>query len=52
MSLHARQVAIAAGASGELIEKIAARMVAERTIRIDRAEELLREFTSNPSHEG
>ncbi len=52
MSLHARQVAIAAGASGELIEKIAARMVAERTIRIDRAEELLREFISSPSHEG
>ncbi len=46
MSLHARQVAIAAGASGDLIEKIAARMVAEKTIRIDRAEELLREFTS------
>ncbi len=44
MSLHARQVAIAAGASGELIEKIAARMVAEKTVRIDRAEELLREM--------
>ena len=28
MSLHARQVAIAAGASGELIEKVAAQMVA------------------------
>jgi hydroxymethylglutaryl-CoA reductase len=41
MSLHARQVAIAAGASGEQIEQVAARMVAEKTVRIDRAEEIL-----------
>jgi hydroxymethylglutaryl-CoA reductase len=44
MSLHARQVAIAAGASGDLINQVAARMVAERTVRSDRAEELLREL--------
>ncbi|GAB4416712.1 MAG: hydroxymethylglutaryl-CoA reductase, degradative [Anaerolineales bacterium] len=43
MSLHARQVAIAAGAKGELIEKVAAQMVAEKTVRIDRAEKILRE---------
>jgi hydroxymethylglutaryl-CoA reductase len=42
MSLHARQVAIAAGATGEQIEKIAAQMAAEKTVRIDRAEELLK----------
>ncbi len=42
MSLHARQVAIAAGASGEAIEQVAAQMVAEKTIRIDRAEEILK----------
>lgn len=42
MSLHARQVAIAAGASGEAIERIAAQLVAEKTVRIDRAEQLLR----------
>lgn len=42
MSLHARQVAIAAGAEGELIEKIAAQMVAEKTVRIDRAEEIIK----------
>jgi hydroxymethylglutaryl-CoA reductase len=42
MSLHARQVAIAAGASGELIEKVAAQMVAEKIVRIDRAEEILK----------
>jgi hydroxymethylglutaryl-CoA reductase len=46
MSLHARQVAIAAGASGELIEKVAAQMVAEKVVRIDRAEELVKEYTS------
>ena len=44
MSLHARQVAIAAGAAGELIEKIAAQMVAEKVVRIDRAEELVKEY--------
>lgn len=45
MSLHARQVAIAAGAAGELIEKVAAQMVAEKTVRIDKAEEILKEYT-------
>ncbi|NCP85796.1 MAG: hydroxymethylglutaryl-CoA reductase, degradative [Anaerolineae bacterium CG_4_9_14_3_um_filter_57_17] len=44
MSLHARQVAIAAGASGVLIEKVAAQMVAEKLVRIDRAEEILKSF--------
>ncbi len=45
MSLHARQVAIAAGASGEMIEKVAAQMVSEKVVRIDRAEELVKEYT-------
>ena len=44
MSLHARQVAIAAGAEGELIDKVAAQMVAEKTVRIDKAEELLQKY--------
>ena len=42
MSLHARQVAIAAGASGELIEKVASQMATEKVVRIDRAEEILK----------
>jgi hydroxymethylglutaryl-CoA reductase len=42
MSLHARQVAIAAGAAGELIKKVAEQMVEEGMVRIDRAEEILR----------
>ena len=46
MSLHARQVAIAAGATGEMIEKVAAQMVVEKVVRIDRAEELVKTYTS------
>jgi len=42
MSLHARQVAIAAGAAGEQIEKVAAQLVKEKTVRIDKAEEILK----------
>jgi len=44
MSLHARQVAIAAGAQGNLIERLAQQMVAEKTVRIDRAEEILKQL--------
>ncbi len=42
MRLHARQVAIAAGASGEAVDRIAGQLVAENAIRTDRAEELVR----------
>jgi hydroxymethylglutaryl-CoA reductase len=41
MSLHARQVAIAAGAEGEMIERLAQQLVAEKTVRIDRAVAIL-----------
>jgi hydroxymethylglutaryl-CoA reductase len=44
MGLHARQVAIAAGASGEMIEQLASQMVAEKTVRIDRAKEILADW--------
>jgi hydroxymethylglutaryl-CoA reductase len=44
MSLHARNIAIMAGATGELIDVIAERMVEERKIRMDRARELLEEY--------
>ncbi|WP_298007627.1 hydroxymethylglutaryl-CoA reductase, degradative [uncultured Anaerolinea sp.] len=46
MTLHARQVAIAAGASGDLIDRVASRMVEEKVVRIDRAQEILKELTS------
>ncbi len=42
MSLHARQVAIAAGAQGDTIHRLAEQLVLEGMVRIDRAEEILR----------
>ena len=42
MELHARQVALAAGAVGDEIERVAQQMVAEKAIRPDRAEAILR----------
>jgi hydroxymethylglutaryl-CoA reductase len=47
MSLHARQVAIAAGATGDMIEKVASQMAAEKVVRIDRAEEILKYLNSS-----
>jgi hydroxymethylglutaryl-CoA reductase len=47
MSLHARQVAIAAGAQGDQIARLADQLVAENTVRIDRAEEILSKW-GNP----
>lgn len=47
MTLHARQVAIAAGASGAQIEEVAARMVAEKLVRLDRAEAIIKELNKN-----
>ena len=41
MTLHARQVAIAAGATGDQVQAVAARLVRERKIRLDRAQEIL-----------
>jgi hydroxymethylglutaryl-CoA reductase len=43
MNLHARQVAIAAGAQGEMIEQVAKQLVEEKNVRIDRAEQLMAE---------
>lgn len=47
MSLHARQIALAAGAAGEMIERVAAQMVAEKAIRVTRAEEILLEMQNS-----
>lgn len=41
MTLHARQVAMAAGASGEDVARVAAQMVREGVVRSDRAREIL-----------
>jgi len=41
MALHARQMAVAAGAEGEAVDQIANHLVQEGTIRVERARELL-----------
>jgi hydroxymethylglutaryl-CoA reductase len=41
MSLHARQVAIAAGAEGEMVERLAQQLVTDKIVRIDHAIEVL-----------
>ena len=46
MSLHARQVAIAAGAQGEMIARLAEQLVSEKIVRIDRAEEILTKWNN------
>jgi hydroxymethylglutaryl-CoA reductase len=46
MSLHARQLAMAAGASGDEIEQVAAQMVREKQVRLDRAQALVEEIKS------
>jgi hydroxymethylglutaryl-CoA reductase len=45
MKLHARNVASGAGATGELVDIVAARMIAEKKIRFDRAKELVLELS-------
>jgi len=44
MNLHARNIAVSAGATGDLIDKVSEQMVAERKIRVDRAKELLEKY--------
>ncbi len=48
MSLHARQVAIAAGARGEEIDRLAAQLATEGVVRIDRARAILQSWKSSP----
>jgi hydroxymethylglutaryl-CoA reductase len=47
MGLHARQVAIAAGAEAEMIEKLAKQLVKDKQVRIDHAEEILAKWSEN-----
>ena len=41
MTLHARQIAMSAGAAGEQIERVADQMVQEKLINLDRAREIV-----------
>jgi hydroxymethylglutaryl-CoA reductase len=44
MGLHAKNIAVMAGAKGKEIDEIAARMAEEKNIRVDRGKELLNEL--------
>ncbi len=47
MALHARQLAMAAGATGDQVQVVAARLVAERAVRLDRAQEIVKDMEQN-----
>ncbi|MCL4334848.1 MAG: hydroxymethylglutaryl-CoA reductase, degradative [Candidatus Thermoplasmatota archaeon] len=49
MKLHSRNIAIAAGAKGELVDIISSRMVKEKNISPSRAVELLEQYLHNNS---
>ncbi|SFB08509.1 3-hydroxy-3-methylglutaryl-coenzyme A reductase [Lentibacillus halodurans] len=44
MALHSRSVAIAAGATGEMIDMISQRLIEEKEIRVGKAKELVEEY--------
>jgi hydroxymethylglutaryl-CoA reductase len=44
MSLHARNIAITAGAESKMVDLVARQMVKERKVRVDRAKEILEEL--------
>lgn len=46
MRMHARQLAVAAGASGELVGRVVQAMVKEGNIRLERAKTLVQELTT------
>jgi hydroxymethylglutaryl-CoA reductase len=52
MSLHARQLATAAGASGELVIRVVETMIAEGNIRLERAKELVAQLGSSNRVQG
>jgi hydroxymethylglutaryl-CoA reductase len=41
MSLHAKNIAVMAGATGAMIDEVAKRLVEEKKVRVDRAKEIL-----------
>ena len=45
MNLHARNIAVTAGAKDDMVDKVAEQMVKERKVRVDRAKEILEELT-------
>lgn len=47
MSLHARNIAVMAGAEGDAIDFVASRMVSEKKVRLDRAKEIVADMTAS-----
>ncbi len=47
MRMHARQVALAAGARGDLVQAVAERLIAEDNVRINRAREMVAGYGPN-----
>jgi hydroxymethylglutaryl-CoA reductase len=47
MKLHARSLAMSAGAKGGLVDAVAERMIAEKKIRFDRARDLVEELSKD-----
>ncbi|GHU08068.1 3-hydroxy-3-methylglutaryl coenzyme A reductase [Betaproteobacteria bacterium] len=45
MRLHSRTIAATAGATGEMVDKVAAMLVKEKNIRLERAQEILKELS-------
>jgi len=45
MSLHARNLAATAGAKGEVLEKVVKQMVAEKNVRLEYAQELVKKYS-------
>jgi hydroxymethylglutaryl-CoA reductase len=46
MRMHARQLALAAGAQGELVARVVQAMIDEGQIRLERAKSLVHEWTT------
>jgi len=51
MSLHAKNIAVMAGAVGDEIDEVAEQMVREKCVRVDRAKEILEELRRRGSNQ-
>jgi len=47
MSLHARQMALAAGATGDQVSQVVAQLLAEGNVRLERAKQLVAALNEN-----
>lgn len=52
MALHAKNIAVMAGATGDEVDRVADELVASGTVRVDRAEEILARLRSQAGTDG